>query len=104
MRSVTLIDDSTPVAIVVENTTTSGVTVVVHEEETMDLRGWVLFLVLSTCLCTPVCCLLGVVSVIEGLGLSVPCGFDEARCAIRQKIERMQRTGPRRKGKDTWGA
>lgn len=69
--------------------------VVVHEQQAaLDRRGWVLFVVLSLCLCTPVCCLLGVVSVLEGLGIAVPCRFDDARCAVRQRLDRLQRPTP----------
>ena len=107
-RSVGFIDDSTPmITVAMDDDNSTNVVVVVHEQQAaLDRRGWVLFVVLSLCLCTPVCCLLGVVSVLEGVGISVPCRFDDARCAVRQRLDRLQRPTPgspsAHKGK--WGS
>jgi hypothetical protein len=84
---VSLIDDTTP-AITVDWSGENVTARVQEEAPGLDRRGWVLLVVFSVCLCTPLCCLLGVVSVIDGLGLPLPCRLDEARCAVRQKLRR----------------
>lgn len=56
-------------------------------------QGWLLFLLASMCLCTPLCFIIGVVSLAEGLGITLPrlfrC-FDTARCAIQERMHKIQ--------------
>lgn len=72
------------------------------EEADQPATSVVLFLMVSACFCTPLCFLVGAVSLIEGLGFPLPATwrcFDKARCSIGEKL---RHAASKREAKREW--